>query len=34
MNPICEAMHAQPVVPFPIRLADGRTFRARHPDFV
>ncbi|MBM3954836.1 MAG: hypothetical protein FJ309_09520 [Planctomycetes bacterium] len=29
-----EALHAQPFVPFSIRLADGRSLPVPHPDFV
>lgn len=29
-----EALHAQPFVPFTIRLADGRSVPVPHPDFV
>lgn len=29
-----EALHRQPFEPFTIRLADGRTLPAPHPDFV
>jgi hypothetical protein len=27
-------LHLQPFKPFTIRMADGRTFRVSHPDFV
>ncbi len=26
--------HAQPFRPFTVRMADGRTFLVRHPDFI
>ncbi len=29
-----EALHAQPFVPFALRLADGRSLPVPHPDFV
>ena len=29
-----EILHAAPFVPFTIFLANGRTFRIEHPDFV
>ncbi|MBI2827420.1 MAG: hypothetical protein HYX69_22320 [Planctomycetia bacterium] len=29
-----EALHRQPFEPFVIQLADGRSLRVRHPDFV
>jgi hypothetical protein len=29
-----EALHAQPFVPFSLRLADGRALPVPHPDFV
>ncbi len=29
-----EALHAQPFVPFALRLADGRALPVPHPDFV
>lgn len=29
-----EALHAEPFVPFTIRLADGRSLPVPHPDFV
>ena len=29
-----EAMHTQPFRPFQVRLADGRSFHVKHPDFV
>lgn len=28
------ALHKQPFQPFTIRMADGRAFEVRHPDFV
>lgn len=31
---IRELLHAQPFVPFVIRMADGRDYRIDHPDFV
>ncbi len=31
---IREALHRQPFEPFAIRLADGRSIRVNHPDFV
>jgi hypothetical protein len=31
---IRELLHAQPFVPFVIRMADGRDYRIEHPDFV
>ena len=31
---IREALHRQPFEPFTIRLADGRSLRIPHPDFV
>ncbi len=31
---IREALHKQPFEPFNVRLADGRRFEVRHPDFV
>lgn len=34
MNQLRDAMHAQPFVPFAVRLTDGRTYTVRHPDFV
>ena len=29
-----EAMHRQPFRPFAVRLADGRSFEVKHPDFI
>jgi hypothetical protein len=29
-----EAMHRQPFRPFAVRLADGRSFDVKHPDFI
>ena len=34
MNQVRRAMHAQPFQPFTLRLADGRTYLVKHPDFV
>jgi hypothetical protein len=31
---IRRAMHQQPFRPFMLRLADGRTYRIGHPDFI
>jgi hypothetical protein len=31
---IRELLHAQPFMPFVIRMADGRDYRIDHPDFV
>ena len=31
---IREALHRQPFQPFAVRLADGRSLRVPHPDFV
>ena len=31
---IREALHRQPFQPFALRLADGRSLRVPHPDFV
>jgi hypothetical protein len=29
-----DALHAQPFVPFAVRLTDGCTYTVRHPDFI
>jgi hypothetical protein len=31
---IRELLHANPFLPFAIRMADGREYRIEHPDFV
>ena len=31
---IRQLLHAQPIMPFVIRMADGRDYRIEHPDFV
>ncbi len=34
VNAIREAMHRQPFLPFTLRLADGKSLAAPHPDFI
>jgi hypothetical protein len=34
LNQIRDAMHTQPFVPFAIRMADGRSYVVKHPDFM
>ena len=31
---IREAVHAEPFHPFGLRLADGKTVRVKHPDYI
>jgi hypothetical protein len=33
-NQLLSAMRAQPFRPFQVKLADGRSFLVRHPEFV
>ena len=34
LNQLHQVLHAQPFVPFAVRMGDGRTYIVKHPDFL